>query len=512
MKNERTKNATRNIVWGLMNKFVAIILPFISRTVMIYAMGALYLGINGLFTSVLQVLNVSELGISSAICFSMYKPIAEGNDEEVCALLNFYKRCYQIIGFVVLGVGLLLLPFLKNLISGEVPVDINIYILYLIQLVATVVSYQLFSYKATLLNALQRNDILSKVSTLIIGTQVIVQMLVLIIFKNYYLYLLVLVVCNIIKNITVHKISKELYPQYFCQGNISKQQFALIRQKVGGMIFQKIGGVVLSSVDTIVISAFLGLKILAIYQNYYYIITALFGILAVIMTSLIATVGNSIQTDTVEKNYKDFNKLNFLYTWIIIWCSICLICLYQPFMEIWVGKDLMLSYHMVILFAVYFFVHKWCDMLYVYQEACGIWWETKIVPLCAALVNLTVNLFLVKWIGLSGILISTIVSMLFIYNVGYAKVLFSVYFNQEGMLKKFIIKQVYYFIVAVVIAIFMLLLCNLINISPWGDLIIRGVICIILPNILMVIFLRPLEEFNEAKIQVVKSIKTIIKK
>lgn len=512
MKNERTKNATRNIIWGFFQRMIGMILPFISRTVMIYTLGNMYLGLNGLFSSVLQVLNVSELGISSAITFSMYKPLAEGDEEEVCALMNFYKKCYRIIGFVVLVAGLLLLPMLRKLISGDVPTEINIYILYLIQLAATFISYQLFSYKSALLNAAQRNDITSKVSSVIAVIQTFLQIFVLLFLKNYYIYILVVLVSNVINNLTVQRLSKKLFPQYISRGKISKEQFKEIRTKVGGMIFQKIGGVILSSVDTIIISAFLGLTTLGLYQNYYYIITSLFGILGVIMSALISTVGNSIVTESVEKNYRDFKKFNFIYIWIVTWCTICLLCVYQPFMELWVGKERMLSFEMVILFAIYFFVHKWCDMLYVYQEACGIWWETKMVPLCAAIVNLCTNIVLVMIIGLPGILISTIVSVVFVYDIGYAKVLFKVYFKGKGKLKEYIARQGIYLISVVFVSIITFGFCEFIQGGAFIQIIGRGIICIVVPNVILMGLWCKLPEYTEAKKQIVRIVGNYIVK
>ena len=509
----RTERATKNIMWGVLNKIVALALPFLTRTAMIYTLGTLYLGLNGLFTSILQILNISELGISSAIIFSMYKPLAEDNDEEVRELMNFYRICYHTIGIIVLILGLILLPFLNKLISGEIPSDVNIYILYLMNLGSAVLSYELFAYRTSLLIATQRNDIVSKVSSVCSICQFALQLIILILFKNYYLYVGAIILNSITNNIICAGVCKKIYPQYYCSGRISPEIFRSIKKKIGGMIFQKIGGVVLSSVDTIVISAFLGLTTLAIYQNYYYIITSLFGVLQVIMTSLTSTIGNSIVLESKEKNYIDFKKFNFIYIWIVAWCTICLLCMYQPFMYIWVGKDLMLNNSMVILFAAYFFVHKWCDMLYVYQEACGIWWETKWVPLLAAIMNLTINLILVNIIGLAGILISTIISVVLIYDTGYAKVLFSVYFKECGSLRQYICRQLFYLSGIIVAAVPTFMLCNsfLCN-SSLLKLLINGIICAVVPNIIFLVIWNKLYEFNDTKILIKQILSRKLKK
>ena len=176
-------------------------------------------------------------------------------------------------------------------------------------------------------------------------------------------------------------------------------------------------------------------------------------------------------------------------------------CLYQPFMQIWVGTENMFGMEMVVLFALYFFVHKWCDMLYVYQEACGIWWETKFVPFIAAIVNLTVNIILVKTIGLPGILISTIVSVVFIYDTGYAKVLFKTYFESvdEG-LKQYWSRQIRYILIASIACAITVAVCSLSTIeSAWLRLIVNGIICVLIPNTVFVLAWKGLPEFAYAK-------------
>ncbi len=495
----RVKNATRNIIWGIVNKVVILMLPFITRTLFIYTLGTLYLGLNGLFTSILQVLNISELGINSAITFSMYKPLAEGNTKQVNELLSFYRLCYRIVGFVILGIGLCLIPFLPNLISGKIPSDINIYILYLIYILGTFFTYELFAYRMALLTAIQRNDIISKIGMFWSFIQFLLQVIILFYFKNYYLYVIISNLTPIFNNLTCAYICKRKYKNYKPIGNINKETLCEIRKKVQGMIFQKIGGVVLTSVDSIVISSFLGLQTLAMYQNYYFVITSLFSILAVIMSSITAIVGNSIVLESKKKNYLDFTKFNFLYVWISGWFSVCILCMYQTFIELWVGEELLFPYYMVVLFSLYFFIHKWCDMLYIYQDACGIWWESRWVPIIATIINLILNITLVNIIGLAGILISTIISVAFIYDIGYAKVLFNVYFEKE-LLYKFLYKQLFYLLSICISALITILVCSGLNLSNlWIKFILNGLVCTLLPNSILILLWRKLPEFSISK-------------
>ena len=485
----RKKYVSRSIIWGILDKIIAIALPFITRTVLIYTMGELFLGLNGLFTSIMSVLSLSELGVCSAIVFSMYQPIAKGKDDEVCALLNFYKKCYRVIGFVVLTLGLLLMPFLGKLISGDIPANINLNYLYIINLLNTVISYELFAYKSSLLIAVQRNDIVSKISSVGQILQCTIKIFSLVILQNYYLFIATSILGTIFNNVFSAVICKRYYPQYICKGNISEKQLKQIAQKIKGMIFQKIGGVILTSLDTIVISAFLGLVALGRYQNYYFISNSVHTVLIVIMQSMISSIGNSVAIESVQKNYNDFRRFNGIYVFIVIWCTTCLVCLYQPFMELWVGKEMMFSNAIMIFCAIAFFAHNWCDMLYVYQEACGIWWETRFVPLFASLVNFLINIITVNYMGIIGILFGTIISFFLVYNLGYARVLFSTYFKGYNTVHGYIRKQLKYLAVGVMICSVTYVVCSIINIETLiVQLIVRMLLCVVIPALFVCIF------------------------
>lgn len=509
----RTENASRNILWGILYKVFSLGLPFITRTVMIYTLGMQYVGLGSLFSSILQVLSFTELGIGSALVFSMYKPIAEADDEKVCALLKFYRKTYRIIGIVILLLGLSVMPFLDKLIASDLPNGVNLQILFSIYLLNSVIGYFLYAYKQSLFTASQRTDMISKIGMCLQLLSSIAQISVLVFVRNYYIFVIIIPVITCLNNICVGILTDKCYPEYRCRGQLESKELKSIEKKVGGMVFQKIGGIVLSSADTIVISAFLGLTTLAIYQNYYYIISSIFGFLAVIMQSIIAGIGNSVVTETTSKNYNDFKKFNFIYIWIVSWCTICLLCLCQPFMKLWVGQENMLGNRMVILFAIYFFVHKWCDMLYVYQEACGIWWETRFVPLLAAVVNLIVNIVLVITIGLPGILISTIISVVFIYDIGYAKVLFNTYFKKiRGGLKSYWTRQLIYLLTVICASIATVWLCSCLNISSsFLQIVAYGVVCVVVPNLFFFVAWRKLIEFDYIKEIANKIIKKLVR-
>ena len=384
------------------------------RTAMIYLMGVQYLGLNSLFTSALQVLNLAELGVGSAMVFSMYKPIAENDNTTICALMKLYRTYYRVIGLVIAVVGCALISFIPRLIKSDVPADINIYILYLLNLGTTVLSYWLFAYKNSILQAHQRADVVSKVTLVTSTIQYGSQLFVLWAFHNYYLYVIVMLATQALTNIVTAVCADKLYPQFKPRGKVDKIQVQKINQRIRDLFTSRIGGVVYDSADTIVVSAFLGLTVLAVYQNYFFILNAITGFIAVVFAACTAGIGNSIVMESKEKNYQDLNKFAFIITWIAGFCSACLLCIYQPFMELWVGKDLILSFSAVVCFVIYFFVRQFNALFNLYKDASGMWHEDRLRPLIAALTNLVLNLILVKFIGIYGILLSTVLTILWL--------------------------------------------------------------------------------------------------
>lgn len=481
----RKKNVFRNLFWSVIERLVMVFTPFLTRTALIYTLGMEYEGIKSLFTSLLHVLSFSELGIGSALVFSMYRPMAENDEEKVCALLNLYKKAYRIIGCVILVVGLTIMPFLKYLVAGDVPADINIYKAFSIYLFNNAIGYFLFTYQSAVFTSLQRVDILSKVNTIIQFVLHISQIAVLLLFRNYYVYAVVLPISTIASNLCIALLTKRYYPQYRCRGALDKNELKEIGKKVFGLFFQRVGGIVLSSADTIVISAFLGLRILGIYNGYYYVISALLSFLKGLQQGVIPSIGNSIIKRPLEDNYQDMKTYHFLYTWLITWCSSCLLCLYQPFIQLWQGSDNMLSFYLVVLFSLYFYVHHMSDIGYMYKEAIGLWWQGKFIPIISAVVNLTLNIILIQRIGLAGVLLSTIISIAMFNNMLDSWIVFKYYYKSIKLWLSYIGSLAIYFCKAAIaiwlswlacsniveqniISLFIrLLLCSFISIIAW---------------------------------------------
>ena len=494
---ERTRNATRNIIFGVILKIYNIVIPFIMRTAMIYLMGVQYLGLSSLFSSVLQVLNLAELGVGSAMVFSMYKPIAEDDETTICALMRLYRIYYRIIGFVIAVAGCALTPMIPKLIKSDVPAEINIYVLYLLHLGATVLSYWLFAYKNSILHAHQRNDISSKVAMVTSTIQYAAQILVLWITKNYYLYVIAAMLTQVLTNVITAVCADRLYPQFKPCGTLDKEDVRNINQRMRDLFTAKIGSVVYDSADTIVISSFLGLTMLAIYQNYFFILNSVYAFVIIIFSACQAGIGNSLVVESQEKNFSDFKKFTFIITWIGMFCTACLLCLYQPFMELWVGKDLMLAFSAALCFAIYFFVRLYNQLFNSYKDAAGMWHEDRLRPLVASLTNLGLNLILVQYIGIYGIILSTVIAIVCVGCPWLLHNLFTVVFDSKYLVS-YLKQLLHYLVVAGLIITATYCTCSIIALRPIPTLLLRGLICCILSNILFMLSFRNSHEYQQS--------------
>ncbi len=493
----RTDYAKKNIITGFGGKLISMLLPFLTRTCIIHIFGATYLGLNSLFSSILQVLSLAELGFGEAMVFSMYEPLNSHNTKKVCAILNLYKNIYRVIGLFVFAAGLCVLPFLKNLISGGYPANVNVVLLYLINLVNTVVSYMMFAYKNSILSAMQRLSVCNTVGMVIQISTSLVQLVLLLVFKNYYLYAAVLPLFTILRNIVIHYESKKICPQYIAAGKLERNEIVSICKRVAGLFIYKLCSTLRNSFDSIVISSFLGLAILGKYENYYFILTTVMGFLTIISISITAGVGNSIVAESVEKNYNDFMTLFFIYEWLACFCTVCLFCLYQPFIKLWLGTDYMFGMDIVILLCMYFFILETGDTCYVYRKAAGIWWSDKFRPAIEAGANLILNLLFVRKFGVAGVLLATIVTMLSINLFWTAVVLFKIYFKRS--IKKYLLRMLTYAVVTCVCVFAAYKTCAFIPGDNIGSFIAKMLVCIIEPNLILLLVFFKLPEFSKAK-------------
>ncbi|MCR5292769.1 MAG: oligosaccharide flippase family protein [Eubacterium sp.] len=497
MRLERVKNTKRNILVGETDKIVGILLPFIVRTMIIHVMGAEYLGLTSLFYSILQMLNLMDMGFGSSIIYSMYKPIAENDEKTISALMRFYSKVYRVIGLSMLGVGIALLPFLPHLIKGEPPEDINIYILYLIFVGNSVLNCLLFPNRKALFTAYQRDDV-SGVMHII--TQVLMyatQMIAVMLSKDYYLYILTIPASTVIYSVLCAISGRKMFGTYSKGEKLPEDVYKNIRKQVVGLMVRKIASYSRNAFDSMFVSAYLGLAINGIYGNYYYVMDAIVMVLAVLKTSMAGGVGNSIAMETVEKNNVDMTTFNFLFMTISGWCAICLLCLYQPFMKIWVGEALSLPMYMALTFSIYFYILKMADIRTLYAESVGIWWQGRYLSVIEAVMNILLNWLFIKFMGLFGIVLATMISY-FIFNfIGGAILLYKYYFKNVSI-KDYFVQHAIYLFVTCIIAVPTFFVSEMIKVDGIPGLILKALICVFIPGIMYLLIYCRTENFKKA--------------
>lgn len=495
----RTKNVIRNIVWGYIYKVITLVMPFIIRTVIIRILGSQYLGLNSLFVSILDILNLAELGFGSAIAYALYKPIAEENIEEISALMKLYRKVYRSIGMFIFGVGICLLPFLEIFIGTEHPENINIYLLYLLYLLYTVVGYLMSAYKASLFEGYQRADISNKINSGILMARYLIQILALVFFKDYYIYILMLPIFQILTNLIAAVILNKMFPNIKPKGEIDSNIKRNIRKKVISLIGHKISDKALPSINNIIISTFLGLNILASFDNYNYIITAIGSMLVIIYNAGLAGIGNSIVLESVDKNYNDFCKISFINNWLVGWCSISLLLLFQPFIVLWVGEAYRLSNLIVLLFVIYFYVFYIRKIVLTYKDALGMWDRDARKPYVMIIINILLSIILVKNIGLIGTLLSSIFVNIFIAIPWETYVLFRYYFG-INKIKQYYKHQLISFLQIICVGMTTIFISNVFIFEfKIIELMMKTIIIAIIPNILLLFINYNKNEYKECK-------------
>ena len=495
MKIDRILNTRRNMITGSLLRIFQMLAPFVMRSLIIREMGEQYLGLNSFFTSILQVLNLAELGVGAAMVYSMYKPIAEDDKDALCALIGLYRKYYRVIGLVVAGLGLALVPFLPYLIKSDLPADLSLYTLYFMNLGATVLSYWLFAYKTSLLTAMQRNDVLNLILLVFQILQYSLQFYIVLRLKNYYLYVGAVLVCQVLNNICGAIVTTRLYPEIQPRGEVAPELRRKIRGHVKDLFLSNIGGVVLGSADTLVISSVLGLSSLAIYQNYFFIVSSVYGFVEILLTSMLAGIGNAMVKETKEKSYEIFRKLTFLFTALVFTCMCCFAGLFQPFMTLWMGEEYLLPYGMVMSFCLYFMVYEYTRFFNVFKSAAGAWHQDRFRPLISATLNLTLNLITVRFWGLYGILWSTIIALTVIELPWLLHNIFSILYDRQHLAGY--LRKLFVFCLGGLAAWgITMLVTQRIRLNTWAAFFIDGCLAVAIPAAIYLTFYRGHEEYH----------------
>ena len=504
----RTNNVILNIVGGIGGQLFTTLLAFVCRTVFIKQLGVTYLGVSGLFSNILQMLSLSELGISSAIIFGLYKPIAQNDERKIAQYMNFYKKAYFVIAVIVLAVGLALLPFLEFFIEEKPDIPEDLRIIYMLILSNTVVSY-LLCYKGSLLIADQKNYIAVIIKNVFAVIQNGLQIALLVISNNFILYLVVQIVTTLATNIVIHLYVNRhyLFLKRYSGIKLDPDAKHCLFKNVKGMMFHKIGGFVLNGTDNLIIAKFINIITVGLYSNYLMIVNIVKTYVQHITDSLTASVGNLIAKESREKTYEVFKSTFFIYNWIYTFCLVSFWCIFQTFISFWIGQDYVIDKVTLFIVLINFYIYGVQACIDTFTNASGLFYETRLKPVFECLINIACSILLAHFIGLPGVFLGTTISYLCTFWVGPLTV----------FKKQFKINSIMYFsrfalYVAIAIGmslglgfLFDIILPNVDILS----LILRIILCALLPNLIIIIIFFKTSEFNYTKKIVLNILKKI---
>jgi len=408
----RLENTGKNFFFSVLATAGRAITSFASRTVFIHTIGIAYLGANSLFTNILTLLSLTELGFGTAIAFSLYRPLAENDKETIKSLMWMFKKTYRIIAAVIAILGLALIPFLDYLIKDPGVIQ-HIPFIYIVFLYNTVISY-LFTYKTTLLVADQKSYVMTNILTVVNFLTVAIQIIIMLITKNYFIYLIIGAIINTVQWVFINRIIYKRYPLLKekdilpLDANVRKD----ITTNVKAMVFHKFGDLCINQTDNVIISSIISITTVGLYNNYYMIIQIIDNLARSFFNSATASFGNLIALENEARRYEVFKRYNFLGFWVFGWTGICLFVLLNPFIELWLGKDYLIDTLTLALVLFNYYLVGMRVTIGNVKSAAGLYDQDKWVPLVQSLINLVVSIIGAIYIGLPGVFLGTVVSSL----------------------------------------------------------------------------------------------------
>lgn len=490
----RTSNSIKNSISAFICSATSLFISFIAQSLFIRFLGVDYLGLNGLFTNILTMLSIFELGIGNAIIFNLYKPISEDNIELIKSLMLFYKKSYRIICITILCFAVFLVPFLKYIV-GSVSVDININAIYFLFLISTLCSY-LLAYKRNLLYANQKNYIINFIHLIYIVFLNSVQIAIIYLTKNYYLYLIIKIVFQVLENVLITIFANKMYP-YLNDKKIKPLDKSIekdIFKKVKGLLFHKIGSIVVDGTDNILISMLLGVRHVGLYTNYNLIISSVKTVFSQSISSVTPSVGDLLVNSNCKERFRVFSRIRFINFWISTIVSICILLMIEPFISFWIGKEYVLD-KFVLIVLIFNFYQKMARNPYgSFKESAGIFVEDRFVPIMESIVNIISSIILFYRFGLAGIFMGTIVSGLCLWCYSYPKFVYVNLFKRSYL--EYYKETLGYILLFVSIALLCLVVSDQVYVNNcFLNLVFGGIISITIPNLIIIILFRRTENY-----------------
>lgn len=485
-KDTRTKNTIRNMIFGTTSQVLMLILNFISRSIFIKILSQEYLGINGLFTNILTILSLAELGISNAIMYGLYKPLAKKDKQKVAQLMHLYGKIYSYIGIFILIIGICLIPFIYYIIGQTPKIPENITIIYLLYLAEIVLSY-FYCYKQTILVADQKEYIKTTYKQIFSILTVLLKALVLILTKNFILYLIIQILIPYIGNIFASYKASKMYP--FINDEVeelTKEEKKSLFKNVKSLSLYRVSQVVLDSSDNIIITKLLGLATTGIASNYLLIISSCKQLLSQITNSFTASVGNLNAIEKEEKKHEIFNKLYFFSFWLYGFFGVMMALLINELITIWIGPSYVLPQIVALSLIFNFYIVGIQNITFTYRTTMGLFVKSSFIPLIAAILNIILSIILAKPLGLSGIFLATGITRLITFGISDPYLIYKYGFKKD--LKEYYINFFKYFIFLIFEYILIHYTLILIPFNNFLGFLLKGIVGSIIFNLLFILF------------------------
>ena len=502
----RTLNSLKNIGTGVLSQIVVAALSFISRTVFINYLAIEYLGLNGLFGSILSLLGLAELGVGSAFIYSLYKPLADGNEQLITAILKLYKRVYIIIGLSVFVLGALLVPFLDQLIPEKPEaVTESIVLIYFFFLFNTASTY-FFTYKVSLLNADQRNYVVSLNFTVFTIVRYVLQIVVLMVTHNFIWYLTVQLVFQLLANFSISEITNRYYPFIKKQSHLKvpKDITKEIITNTKATFLVKVSGIIVNSTDNLFINYFAGLALIGIFSNYSMLIALAGTFILQVFNNLTASIAQVNTKESKEKQFEIFKVINFLNFWIYGAGAILFVALANDFVKVWIGDTFILPTSISIIIAINFFLVGMQNAVWTFKSTYGLFRYGMWLVVGTAVLNIVLSFFFGHLYGLFGILLASAVARM-VTNVWYDPfIVFKKGLQQHPVIY---LKKYLKYVVALGFAyVGTHYLTNLFDFNALVSLILNTLVCVVLVNLIFFLFFRRSDEFILSKGILIKGI------
>ncbi len=491
----RTTNSLKNITASIGGQLLNNLLRWVCRIVFIQTLGKDYLGISSLYLNILTVLSLGELGLGSAITYCLYAPLAVNDKETVKSQMHFFKKAYTIIGLGIFAAGLCVIPFLPTLMKGTTDA-VNIYEYYILYLLHTVVSYLFFAYKGILLIADQRKYISDTIIYLVQMAMNLIQIFILLILRSFFLYVIIFLLSEVMKNILVAVAVDKWYPYLKEKARkLTRKERNKIFKRVYAMSLYRVAAVVGTATDNLVISSNISVLFVGLYDNYFMVIQVIQKIVHGIFTSFTSSLGNYFVTESLEDNEKMFRMLNRANSWVVIFCSVSFATMLQPFISLCFGKDYLLDHFVAMIIVLNFTTEHQQNVVQIYKDVSGLFVIGKYRALATAVLNVILSVILVRTMGLAGVFIGSIVSRLVTTWWYDARLLFRKGFHKSPL--------PFYLDCAVMIGVIALstviieFVCQGWVENTFLSLLVRGICCIIVPNMLCLLLYGRSEECHE---------------